>query len=110
MISTADDSGITDADRRAMNKLAAGILFTSQGIPFIQSGQEFLRSKDGDENSYNKPDMVNMLRWQKKLLNNDLLQYYRGLIELRKASSAVPICHRPAGTDRREVSRSRSAS
>ncbi|MEW6732372.1 MAG: type I pullulanase [Acidobacteriota bacterium] len=85
IISTYDDSNITDADRRAMNKLSAAIIFTSQGIPFFQSGQEILRSKGGDENSYNKPDAVNMIRWQQKVTNYDLFLYYRGLIALRKA-------------------------
>jgi pullulanase len=61
VISTIDDSNLTEADRRAMARLGAAILLTSQGIPFFQSGQEFLRSKAGNENSYNKPDAVNML-------------------------------------------------
>jgi pullulanase len=85
LISTYDDSNIADTERRAMNKLGAAILFTSQGLPFFQSGQEFLRSKGGNENSYNKPDAVNMLRWQQKALNQDIYQYYRGLIALRNA-------------------------
>jgi pullulanase len=85
VISTADHAGVNDADRRAMDKLAAAVLFTSQGIPFIQCGQEFLRSKGGDSNSYNKPDAVNMIRWRQKAANYDLYEYYRGLIELRLA-------------------------
>ncbi len=85
LLSTLDDASITDQDRRAMNKLGAAILFTSQGIPFMQSGQEFARSKKGMDNTYNKPDAVNMLRWQEKLINHDLFQYYSGLIALRKA-------------------------
>jgi pullulanase len=84
-ISTIDDARITDADRRAMDKLAAVILFTSQGIPFIQSGQEFLRTKGGDHNSYNKPDTVNMIRWHRKAEHNDVYEYYQGLIALRQA-------------------------
>jgi pullulanase len=68
-----------------MNKLGAAIILTSQGIPFLQSGQEFARSKRGMDNTYNKPDSINMLRWQEKLLNKDLFDYYRGLIALRKA-------------------------
>jgi pullulanase len=83
-ISTADDASITEADRRAMDKLAAVLLLTSQGIPFLQAGQEFLRTKGGDHNSYNKPDAVNMLRWQDKARNYDVFDYYRGLIALRR--------------------------
>lgn len=85
LISLADNATVTEADRRAMNKLAATILFTSQGIPFIQSGQEFLRSKGGDHNSYNKPDAVNMIRWRQKAEHYDVSEYYRSLIRLRRA-------------------------
>lgn len=85
MISTIDNAEITDSDRRAMDKLAAVILFTSFGIPFIQSGQEFLRSKGGDHNSYDKPDAVNMIRWKQKSENLDVFEYYRGLIALRSS-------------------------
>ena len=85
LISTADNATITVADRRAMDKLGAAILFTSQGIPFIQSGQEFLRAKGGDHNSYDKPDSVNMIRWREKAEQLDVVEYYQGLIELRRA-------------------------
>lgn len=85
LLSTFDDGGVTESDRKAMNKLGAAIIFTSQGIPFLQSGQEFARSKRGLDNTYNKPDSINMLRWADKLINKDLFHYYQGLIELRKA-------------------------
>jgi len=85
VISTVDNAQITDADRRAMDKLAAAAIFTSQGIPFIQAGQEFLRTKGGDHNSYDKPDSVNMIRWRDKVKHRDVYDYYRGLIALRCA-------------------------
>ncbi len=85
VISTIDDARVTDADRRAMDKLGAAILLTSQGIPFIQCGQEFLRSKGGDHNSYDKPDAINMIRWRQKAEHRDVYDYYRGLIALRRA-------------------------
>jgi len=85
VISTIDDASIKDADRRAMDKLAAVVLFTAQGIPFIQAGQEFLRTKGGDHNSYNKPDAVNMIRWREKADHRDVYEYYQGLIALRHA-------------------------
>src|SRR6185436_9850886 len=50
VISTIDNASINDADRRAMDKLAAAVLLTAQGIPFLHAGQEFLRSKGGDHN------------------------------------------------------------
>lgn len=84
-VSTLDDPSVTDADRRAMDKLAATVVMTSFGVPFLQSGQEMLRSKGGDDNSYDRPDSVNMLRWGQKVANNDVFGYYKGLIALRKA-------------------------
>ena len=85
LISTIDDAQVTAEDRRAMAKLAAVVLLTAQGIPFIHAGQEFLRSKGGDHNSYNQPDAVNMIRWAQKAENHDVFEYYRGLIALRRA-------------------------
>ncbi|MGH9846981.1 MAG: type I pullulanase, partial [Blastocatellia bacterium] len=85
LISTVENAAVTDADRRAMDKLAAAVLFTSQGVPFIQAGQEFLRTKGGDHNSYDKPDAVNMIRWRMKAAHHDVYDYYRGLIALRRA-------------------------
>ncbi|MBI1765126.1 MAG: type I pullulanase [Acidobacteria bacterium] len=84
-ISTADQADVTEADRRAMDKLAAVLILTAQGIPFLHAGQEFLRSKGGNHNSYNQPDAVNMIRWQEKAENRDIFDYYRGLIGLRRA-------------------------
>jgi pullulanase len=84
-ISTAENAAVTDADRRAMDKLAAAVLLTSQGIPFLHAGQEFLRGKGGDHNSYDKPDAVNMIRWAMKAAHHDVYEYYRGLIALRRA-------------------------
>ncbi len=82
--------GRSKEDILAINKLCAAIVFTSQGIPFIQSGEEFARSKknpDGsfNDNSYNSPDSVNQLYWKRKEEFNSLFQYYKGLISLRKS-------------------------
>ena len=85
VMSTIDNALITDADRRAMDKLAAAVVFTSQGIPFIEAGQEFLRTRGWDHNSFDKPDSVNMIRWRDKAANADVYQYYSGLIKLRLA-------------------------
>ena len=80
-------------DRIKMDKMAAAIVFTSQGIPFIQAGQEFLRSKPlgigFDGNSYKSPDSVNSLKWDKKTENKEVFEYYKGLIEFRKAHPAL---------------------
>ncbi len=72
--------------RLRMNKLAAAIVLTSQGLPFLHAGEEFARSKRGEENSYNKPDSVNALDWRRKRRRAGLVAYYRGLIALRKAA------------------------
>ncbi len=80
--------GLKDADRLAMNRLAAAIVLTSQGIAFLHAGEEMARSKKGHENTYNLPDSVNAMDWRRKAKHVDLVAYYRGLIALRKAHPA----------------------
>ncbi|MBI4655186.1 MAG: type I pullulanase [Elusimicrobia bacterium] len=67
-----------------MDKLAQAIILTSQGIPFLHSGEEFLRTKTGEENSYNLPDSVNMIDWTLKKTHYGVFSFYRDLIHLRK--------------------------
>ncbi len=69
-------------------KLAGAILLTSQGIPFLHAGQEFCRTKDNDGNSYNSPISINALDYERKKEFLDVYNYYKGLIELRKAHPA----------------------
>ena len=66
------------------NKLAAFIYFTCQGHLFLQAGEEFGRTKFGDGNSFRSDPEINMLRWHQTLEFADLLEYYEGLISLRK--------------------------
>lgn len=77
-----------DDDIIAVNKLGAVIIFLSQGLPFIQAGQEFMRSKyDGryyNHNSYNSPDSINSLKWNDVTKYKNLVDYYAGLIAIRK--------------------------
>ena len=68
--------------------LSGGIIFTSQGVPFFQAGDEFLRSKFGDHNSYASPDTVNKIRWENAGRYREVLDYYAGLIRLRKEHPA----------------------
>lgn len=81
--------------RIKMDKLAAAMVYLAQGIPFIQAGQEFLRSKPFpggmafDHNSYRSPDAINSLKWNRKSEYREVFEYYRGLIEFRKAHSAL---------------------
>ncbi len=69
-------------------KLAGAILLTSQGIPFLHAGQDFARTKKGDENSYNSPISINGLDYARKAEFIDVFNYYKGLIEIRKAHPA----------------------
>ncbi|MCL2761639.1 MAG: type I pullulanase [Treponema sp.] len=68
--------------------LANGIILTSQGIPFFQAGDEFLRSKFGNHNSYKSPDHVNKIRWKNAGRYREIVDYYAGLIRLRKEHPA----------------------
>jgi pullulanase len=80
---------VPEALRMNMDKLAAGILLTSQGIPFIHAGDEFLRSKHLNSNSYNDNDpRVNPIDWSLKTKHKDVFDFYRGLIALRRTHSA----------------------
>lgn len=68
----------------AANKLAAFICFTCQGHLFLQAGEEFGRTKFGDDNSYRSEPEINMLRWGQADRFRELVEYYRGLISLRR--------------------------
>ncbi|RLQ95565.1 type I pullulanase [Falsibacillus albus] len=69
---------------KQMHKLASSILLTSEGIPFIHAGQEFMRTKYGDHNSYQSPDSINQLDWSRCREFSSEVDYVKGLIELRK--------------------------
>lgn len=84
--------GISFEDHVRMNKLAAVFYMTAQGIPFLQAGEEMLRSKpDGMggyvENSYCSSDEINSIKWDllEQDIYHDTYEYYKGLITLRKA-------------------------
>ena len=72
----------------SMNKLSAAIIYTSQGIPFIHAGEEFARSKDGEENSFNTTNEQNQLVWTDLYNYGDLVEYYKGLTQIRNSFSA----------------------
>lgn len=89
-------------ERLRINRLCAGIVFTSRGIPFFQSGEELLRSKPKEgggfeENSYNSPDELNNIDWESLEKGSDIgnmRDYYKGLIRFRKAHPALRITGR----------------
>jgi pullulanase len=94
------------ADLIRMNKLAAAIYMTAQGIPFIHAGEEFLREKLNQnhvrvENSYNAPDFVNKIRWDvlDDIEHSDVVDYYRGLVAFRKAHPALRLASADEVTD-----------
>ncbi|WJH37376.1 type I pullulanase [Paenibacillus sp. CC-CFT747] len=73
---------------RQMHRLASAIVLTSQGIPFLQAGQEFMRTKRGQENSYNLPDEINRLDWERCAERRHDVWFMKELIALRKAHPA----------------------
>ena len=66
------------------NRLAAAINFCCQGYPFFQAGEEFGRTKNGVKNSYCSLPAINQIDWTRTWENHGLVEYYRGLIALRK--------------------------
>ena len=78
----------TEAERKEMHKLALSIVLTSQGITFLHAGTEFLRSKKGNENSYNAGDSINAIDWDLKTKNKDVFEYVKALIKMRKEHPA----------------------
>ena len=71
-----------------LNQLAQTAVFTSQGIPFMLSGEEMLRDKKGVHNSYKSPDEINHLDWNNLKKYPQVFAYYKGLIQMRKAHPA----------------------
>lgn len=84
-------SKASDEELRKRVMLAGALILTSQGVPFLHSGIEFCRSKNGNGNSYKSPDAVNQISWARKAAYNDVFTYYRQLIQLRKNHPAFRI-------------------
>lgn len=76
---------ITDDELIRLDLLAQTAVFTSQGVPFMLSGEELLRSKKGVHNSFESPDSINQLNWDNKLRYPQVFEYYKNLIQLRKS-------------------------
>lgn len=77
-----------EATRIKMDEFAQAIIFTSQGVPLMQGGEELLRTKGGNDNSYDAGDTVNMLDWNRKAQYPGVFAYYAGLMRLRAAHPA----------------------
>ena len=76
--------GISDEELIRLDLLAQTAVFTSQGVPFMLSGEELLRTKLGVHNSYESPDSINRLDWENKARYPEVFDYYKNLIALRK--------------------------
>lgn len=81
---TKKDEKVLDA-----NKLVAGIVMTCKGIPFFQAGEEFGRTKLGDDNSYISSPDLNKLDWKRCQEYSELVEYYKGLIAFRQNFAAL---------------------
>ncbi len=76
--------GITTDELIRLDLLAQTVVFTSQGVPFMLSGEELLRTKKGVHNSFESPDSINQLDWTNKTRYPKVFDYYKNLIALRK--------------------------
>ena len=82
-----------------LNKMAAAVYMTCQGTLFFLSGEEFARTKDGLDNTFNAPISLNCLKWEQAWQNHELVHYYRGLIALRKKISGL--CDKSEDSDKK---------
>jgi pullulanase len=89
MTASYDGSGFDSPElvRLALNKLCAALVLTSQGMSFFQAGEEFGRSKYCDGNSYCSDSHINMLDWSRTVTFAELIEYYKGLIAIRRSFS-----------------------
>ena len=97
-VSCHDDMMLTDrlmasvdlkeGELERLDKLAQTAVLTSQGTPFIWTGEEVMRNKKGVHNSFCSPDSVNAINWNLKTVNKDIFCYYRDLVAMRKAHPA----------------------
>lgn len=92
-----------DRTRMKYHRLATGIVLMSQGIPFLHSGQEFFRTKQGEGNSYRSPDDINQLDWERKSEFIENVEYLKGIIQIRKTFPCFRM--RTAGEVRRHIDR-----
>ena len=76
--------GITTEELIRLDLLAQAAVFTSQGVPFMLSGEELLRDKKGVHNSFESPDEINHLDWSNKAKYPQVFDYYKSLIALRQ--------------------------
>lgn len=93
-------TGITTNAAKPLLIQSNAIILTSQGVPFLHAGVEFMRSKPlpgggYDHNSYESPDSVNQMRWDRKAIYMDVFEYYKDLIQIRLTYSHFRINNAP---------------
>ncbi|MBO4814646.1 MAG: type I pullulanase [Muribaculaceae bacterium] len=76
--------GISESELIRLDLLGQTAVLTSQGVPFLLSGEELLRNKKGVHNSFESPDSINQLNWNNRFKYPQVFNYYRDLIALRK--------------------------
>lgn len=81
-------TSLKSADRTKVFQMISSVPILAQGMPFIQAGQEFLRTKQGNDNSYQASDAINSLKWKQRAANKATVDYFAGLFALRKAHPA----------------------
>lgn len=79
---------ISDDELIRLDLLAQTAVLTSQGVPFLLSGEEMLRDKKGEHNSFRSPDSINRFDWNNLKRYPQVFDYYSKLIALRKAHPA----------------------
>jgi pullulanase len=82
-------TSLKSADRTKVFQMISSVPILAQGMPFIQAGQEFLRTKQGNDNSYQASDAINSLKWKQRAANKATVDYFAGLFALRKAHPAL---------------------
>ena len=84
---------ITEEELIRLDLLAQTAVLTSQGVPFMLSGEELLRNKKGVHNSFESPDSINQLNWGNKEKYPQVFDYYKNLISLRQRHPAFRLGH-----------------
>lgn len=97
---------VEDNERMSLNRMAAAVYMTCQGRLFFLSGEEFARTKGGLEDSYNASICINRLDWERAWENRSLVEYYKGLIALRKQLPGL--CDKSPGAGKRITGKRKS--
>ena len=76
---------------KQMAILANSLVLTSNGTSFLLAGEEMLRTKQGDSNSYKSSDDINSLDYSLKAKNLDMFEIYKVLINFKKTTKGLQL-------------------